>query len=631
MKLLTAVLMLTVTLLLAIVSQAQTPPTVLSARAVHDDGGNGGRPTSQYVDAVFSQNMDVASVLNPGNYSISGATITNVSLFTDNHTNSYSTMVILHLAGPLTSPFTLNVSTNVQDASQVPVAANTSVSGTVDRLRSVNIGGPSTPVIVPGTTFCTGPGSYVINASGNDLWGTSDSFRFIYEPKTNDFDVVVRVTTLLGADQWTKAGLHVREVIDPEAGGSRMMTLACTPAFTNVILDGTVGINDITGAWRSAPDAAAYNPNNSNGSGYYVGDGTIIPDYPNQWLRLTRNLTATNDIFRGYVSRDGTNWTLFALYDAANDDNNAYPAAFSNVVYVGICATAHISPFAVTNDYLMTARLADYANYVAVSNPPPPFPSSAIRNEYNVGGTNNLIVLQAVDYNLASPSVDGTHNWVFTSAPMNLSPTDLDTNFSASGVMEVQPNWGQSSGNLGPVGCGLSFAVNFTSTGTYRVWMRGIGNSAPGPSNNDSVQVGLDGKITTLIGNSGWAQGQGFYWDGPANVLGGSSSTIVITNSGLHVINVWMREDGFDFDKLVLTSSPDYVPTGLGPAESPLTDANIYVAISKSGTSVTVTWPAGTTLQSATDVLGPWADVPGARSPYTVVPTGPQGYYRIRE
>jgi hypothetical protein len=37
----------------------------------------------------------------------------------------------------------------------------------------------------------------------------------------------------------------------------------------------------------------------------------------------------------------------------------------------------------------------------------------------------------------------------------------------------------------------------------------------------------------------------------------------------VHTINVWMREDGFVFDKLVLTTSATYTPTGSGPPSSP--------------------------------------------------------------
>ena len=50
-----------------------------------------------------------------------------------------------------------------------------------------------------------------------------------------------------------------------------------------------------------------------------------------------------------------------------------------------------------------------------------------------------------------------------------------------------------------------------------------------------------------------------------------------------------------------------------------------------SGTQVIVSWtPSDGTLQSSTSVAGPYVDIPGATSPYTVAPGGPQTFYRIR-
>ena len=44
---------------------------------------------------------------------------------------------------------------------------------------------------------------------------------------------------------------------------------------------------------------------------------------------------------------------------------------------------------------------------------------------------------------------------------------------------------------------------------------------------------------------------------------------MVSPGAGVHVFNVWMREDGFVLDKIILTTSVSYTPSGAGPAESP--------------------------------------------------------------
>jgi hypothetical protein len=51
--------------------------------------------------------------------------------------------------------------------------------------------------------------------------------------------------------------------------------------------------------------------------------------------------------------------------------------------------------------------------------------------------------------------------------------------------------------------------------------------------------------------------------------MDGPRSTFEVTSVGIHTFNLWMREDGLIVDKIVLTTNPDYVPTGDGPAENP--------------------------------------------------------------
>jgi hypothetical protein len=91
------------------------------------------------------------------------------------------------------------------------------------------------------------------------------------------------------------------------------------------------------------------------------------------------------------------------------------------------------------------------------------------------------------------------------------------------------------------------------------------------------------------------------------------------------LINVWMRADGFTVDKILLADNGAFTPANLGLAES----ADWRVDITQSGTNLILSWPGGT-LQSSTNVAGPYVDVPGAASPYPVAPVGTQNFYRLR-
>jgi hypothetical protein len=54
-----------------------------------------------------------------------------------------------------------------------------------------------------------------INAAGADVWGTADSFGYVYRPFVGDGWVAVRVMTLQNTDTFAKAGLMLRESLDP--------------------------------------------------------------------------------------------------------------------------------------------------------------------------------------------------------------------------------------------------------------------------------------------------------------------------------------------------------------------------------------------------------------------------------
>ncbi|MBK8972140.1 MAG: hypothetical protein IPM37_12490 [Hahellaceae bacterium] len=59
--------------------------------------------------------------------------------------------------------------------------------------------------------------------------------------------------------------------------------------------------------------------------------------------------------------------------------------------------------------------------------------------------------------------------------------------------------------------------------------------------------------------------------------LGGvqnATTTPIIVNipsTGLHTVNVWMRESGTIIDRVLLTRDGGFVPSGNGPAETPQT------------------------------------------------------------
>src|SRR3954466_4624297 len=104
------------------------------------------------------------------------------------------------------------------------------------------------------------------------------------------------------------------------------------------------------------------------------------------------------------------------------------------------------------------------------------FAGSAARAQ--ITEASGVVVFEAEDFN-ANLSARSGHDWTFGNATVG---------FSGLGYMEATPNNGANiaADSNSPE---LQFTVNFTSTGTHYIWIRGYGISG----NDDSVHVGIDG------------------------------------------------------------------------------------------------------------------------------------------
>jgi hypothetical protein len=128
--------------------------------------------------------------------------------------------------------------------------------------------------------------------------------------------------------------------------------------------------------------------------------------------------------------------------------------------------------------------------------------------------------------------------------------------FDGAGFAIAGPDNGDSaSTDYATTSPQLRFTINVDTPGTYTLWLRVYSHSG----GSDSIYYGLDGVgLTDSSGQNGIRPGAWRWVKG--------SVPVVISSSGRHVIDVWMREDGLRFDRFVLTSDPDFTPTKKGPS-----------------------------------------------------------------
>lgn len=322
-------------------------PTVYSS--VFDENG------LPVVSVSFSKVMDLSTITNQANYSLSGGGASIVGIIVDTNDARH---VTLQLAAEPTGPITLTLTGILDFSGNSPVSSTVSVA--TNPLTNADIGDPTAnppDPDFPGSMWLDGAGAYTIRTEGSDIWNAADGFNFSYESKTNDFDVVVRQISFTKVSNWSKGGLMVREDL---TAASRNWNIVNDPTSADGInaIDGSgTGANAVECNARPSPGAAS--------GGWATGPGTV-PAYPNAWVRLKR----VGQLLSAYWSSNGVDWVQEALTDWSTNATGPMPAS----VYVGICCTAHNNDpaSAVVPTLYYTASFANYNSaFVAPTNSSP--------------------------------------------------------------------------------------------------------------------------------------------------------------------------------------------------------------------------------------------------------------------
>lgn len=141
-----------------------------------------------------------------------------------------------------------------------------------------------------------------LTGAGADIWGARDEFIYFYTQVDGDFQFTARLDSFEHADPWSKAGLMVRETLDPAARNS---------------LIHTSGSN---GAVMQARETQGGSTTNRAGS-----DPTVSA--PHSWMRLTR----VGDVIAGELSGDGVHWRELGRYQLD----------LASSVHIGLAVTSH--------------------------------------------------------------------------------------------------------------------------------------------------------------------------------------------------------------------------------------------------------------------------------------------------
>ncbi len=148
-------------------------------------------------------------------------------------------------------------------------------------------------------------GTYTMTASGTDITGTADEFHFAYKTLTGSGSIVARIDSMENTNQWAKAGVMIRETLDP---GSAHAMAFVTPGQGVVFEYRPVAGDNNLGAVGQQMDITAPH-----------------------WVKLERSISGS---FTVSHSANGSAWQPIPNTTMANIQMNAN-------VYIGLAVTAH--------------------------------------------------------------------------------------------------------------------------------------------------------------------------------------------------------------------------------------------------------------------------------------------------
>lgn len=111
----------------------------------------------------------------------------------------------------------------------------------------------------------------------------------------------------------------------------------------------------------------------------------------------------------------------------------------------------------------------------------------------------------------------------------------------------------QNALTLPPAGARLDFDITFVKTGIHHFYIRYFADDG----SDNSIHAAFDG--TVFQAN----------WNVPTNVTGWTwieaPLTFTVPTTGVHTLTIFHREDGFDLDRLAISTTTNYPFTGIGP------------------------------------------------------------------
>jgi len=220
----------------------------------------------------------------------------------DESTASYTEETIVH-SGNQSMPIAYdNNKQGYSKYSEVELTLSAVRDWTAEGVKELSIWFRGNPGSVG--SFVEGPaGTFTMTAAGADIWNEADEFHFAYKVLTGAGSIVAKVQSIDNTNDWAKAGVMIRETLDPESAHA---FAAVTP---------TQGVS-----FQLRPGTGETSTSDNS--------ATLTETAPH-WVKLERSISGT---FTMSHSTNGTTWETLGMSQNIQMSAN---------VYIGLALTSH--------------------------------------------------------------------------------------------------------------------------------------------------------------------------------------------------------------------------------------------------------------------------------------------------
>jgi len=220
----------------------------------------------------------------------------------DENTNSYTEQTIVHGGGQSMPVSYNNNKQGFARYSETELTLTSPRDWTKYDISELSIWFRGYPASVG--SFVEGPvGTYTMNGSGADIWYQADEFHFGYKMLTGAGSIVARVESVSNTNVWAKAGVMIRESLEPNSKYAFM----CVSPSSGVAFQYRLSSDTDAAGFTQAGIAAPY------------------------WVKLERSVSGS---FTASISTNGSAWVAVT---------SATPQIISmaSTVYVGLALSSH--------------------------------------------------------------------------------------------------------------------------------------------------------------------------------------------------------------------------------------------------------------------------------------------------